>query len=169
LVAANSCVDKPECSTRLVPWGRAVVSTHISETRILMSACTPDCADTCAFLYHVEHGKPVEVSGDPTPLGCSSRRGAADPRTAGNSNVSHGTRRSLRSKHSGITSSPDVARKRSCRTLRPASGLPRSSRSSFLAPVSPRRGVDANVPVRPLSRAVRTGRSRQSWGRSYAP
>ncbi|MGH8503700.1 MAG: molybdopterin-containing oxidoreductase family protein [Gammaproteobacteria bacterium] len=41
------------------------MSTHISETRIVRGACPQDCPDTCAFLYHVEDGKLVEVTGDP--------------------------------------------------------------------------------------------------------
>ncbi len=34
-------------------------------TRIVRGACPQDCPDTCAFLYHVEDGKLVEVTGDP--------------------------------------------------------------------------------------------------------
>jgi anaerobic selenocysteine-containing dehydrogenase len=41
------------------------MSAHISETLIVRGACPQDCPDTCAFLYHVEDGKLVEVSGDP--------------------------------------------------------------------------------------------------------
>lgn len=41
------------------------MSTHLSETRIVRGACPQDCPDTCAFLYHVEDGKLVEVVGDP--------------------------------------------------------------------------------------------------------
>ncbi|MDQ3731333.1 MAG: molybdopterin-dependent oxidoreductase, partial [Pseudomonadota bacterium] len=41
------------------------MSAHISETRIVRGACPQDCPDTCAFLYHVEDGKLVEVTGDP--------------------------------------------------------------------------------------------------------
>ncbi len=41
------------------------MSTHISETRIVRGACPQDCPDTCAFLYHVEDGRLVEVTGDP--------------------------------------------------------------------------------------------------------
>ncbi len=41
------------------------MSAHFSETRTVRGACPQDCPDTCAFLYHVEDGKLVEVSGDP--------------------------------------------------------------------------------------------------------
>jgi len=41
------------------------MSTHVSETRTVRGACPQDCPDTCAFLYHVEDGKLVEVTGDP--------------------------------------------------------------------------------------------------------
>ncbi|MDJ0514188.1 MAG: molybdopterin-dependent oxidoreductase [Methyloceanibacter sp.] len=41
------------------------MSTHVSETKIVRGACPQDCPDTCAFLYHVEDGKLVEVTGDP--------------------------------------------------------------------------------------------------------
>ena len=41
------------------------MSVHISETRVIKGACPQDCPDTCAFLYHVEDGKLVEVTGDP--------------------------------------------------------------------------------------------------------
>ena len=41
------------------------MSAHISETRVVRGACPQDCPDTCAFLYHVEDGKLVEVVGDP--------------------------------------------------------------------------------------------------------
>jgi len=41
------------------------MSAHISETRVVRGACPQDCPDTCAFLYHVEDGKLVEVTGDP--------------------------------------------------------------------------------------------------------
>ena len=41
------------------------MSVHISETRVVKGACPQDCPDTCAFLYHVEDGKLVEVTGDP--------------------------------------------------------------------------------------------------------
>ena len=80
--------------------GEVRLSTHVSETRIPMSACTQDRADTRAFLYDVEDGKSVEVSGDSdhrmtrgwflreaegtlpsiitTLLGCGSQCGAAD-------------------------------------------------------------------------------------------
>ncbi|MCC7252145.1 MAG: molybdopterin-dependent oxidoreductase [Hyphomicrobium sp.] len=33
--------------------------------KIVRGACPQDCPDTCAFLYHVEDGKLVEVTGDP--------------------------------------------------------------------------------------------------------
>ena len=35
-------------------------------TRIVRGACPQDCPDTCAFLYHVENGRLVAVTGDPT-------------------------------------------------------------------------------------------------------
>lgn len=41
------------------------MSTHSSEIRVIRGACPQDCPDTCAFLYHVEDGKLVEVTGDP--------------------------------------------------------------------------------------------------------
>ncbi len=41
------------------------MSTHTSETTIVRGACPQDCPDTCAFLYHVEDGRLVEVTGDP--------------------------------------------------------------------------------------------------------
>ncbi|MBV8745422.1 MAG: molybdopterin-dependent oxidoreductase, partial [Xanthobacteraceae bacterium] len=41
------------------------MSAHICETRVVRGACPQDCPDTCAFLYHVEDGKLVEVTGDP--------------------------------------------------------------------------------------------------------
>jgi anaerobic selenocysteine-containing dehydrogenase len=41
------------------------MSTHLSDIRIVKGACPQDCPDTCAFLYHVEDGKLVEVTGDP--------------------------------------------------------------------------------------------------------
>lgn len=41
------------------------MATHTSEIKIVRGACPQDCPDTCAFLYHVEDGKLVEVTGDP--------------------------------------------------------------------------------------------------------
>jgi anaerobic selenocysteine-containing dehydrogenase len=41
------------------------MSVHVSETSVVRGACPQDCPDTCAFLYHVEDGKLVEVTGDP--------------------------------------------------------------------------------------------------------
>ncbi|MCK8517227.1 molybdopterin-dependent oxidoreductase [Methylonatrum kenyense] len=41
------------------------MSVHVSETKVVRGACPHDCPDTCAFLYHVEDGKLVEVTGDP--------------------------------------------------------------------------------------------------------
>jgi anaerobic selenocysteine-containing dehydrogenase len=41
------------------------MATHTSDTRIVRGACPQDCPDTCAFLYHVEDGRLVEVTGDP--------------------------------------------------------------------------------------------------------
>jgi anaerobic selenocysteine-containing dehydrogenase len=39
--------------------------TVLDEPKIVRGACPQDCPDTCAFLYHVEDGKLVEVTGDP--------------------------------------------------------------------------------------------------------
>ena len=41
------------------------MATHTSEIKVVRGACPQDCPDTCAFLYHVEDGKLVEVTGDP--------------------------------------------------------------------------------------------------------
>ena len=41
------------------------MATHTSETRTVMGACPQDCPDTCAFLYHVEDGRLVEVAPNP--------------------------------------------------------------------------------------------------------
>jgi anaerobic selenocysteine-containing dehydrogenase len=41
------------------------MSAHVSETRVVKGACPQDCPDTCGFIYHVEDGKLVEVTGDP--------------------------------------------------------------------------------------------------------
>lgn len=41
------------------------MSVHVSDTSVVRGACPHDCPDTCAFLYHVEDGKLVEVTGDP--------------------------------------------------------------------------------------------------------
>lgn len=41
------------------------MSVHTSEPKIVRGACPQDCPDTCAFLYRVEDGKLVEVTGDP--------------------------------------------------------------------------------------------------------
>ena len=41
------------------------MSVHAAETRTVRGACPQDCPDTCAFIYHVEDGKLVEVTGDP--------------------------------------------------------------------------------------------------------
>ncbi|WP_207483084.1 molybdopterin-containing oxidoreductase family protein [Arenibaculum pallidiluteum] len=41
------------------------MSAHVSETRIIKGACPQDCPDTCAFLYHVEDGRLVDVTGNP--------------------------------------------------------------------------------------------------------
>ncbi len=38
------------------------MATHTSETNVVMGACPQDCPDTCAFLYHVEDGRLVEVA-----------------------------------------------------------------------------------------------------------
>src|SRR3984885_956190 len=41
------------------------MSVHSVETKTVCGACPQDCPDTCAFLYHVEDGKLVDVTGDP--------------------------------------------------------------------------------------------------------
>jgi anaerobic selenocysteine-containing dehydrogenase len=41
------------------------MSTLSAQSHIVRGACPQDCPDTCAFLYHVEDGKLVEVTGDP--------------------------------------------------------------------------------------------------------
>lgn len=41
------------------------MSVHSSETKTVRGACPQDCPDTCAFIYHVEDGQLVEVTGDP--------------------------------------------------------------------------------------------------------
>lgn len=41
------------------------MTAHTSETKIVRGACPQDCPDTCAFLYRVDDGKLVEVTGDP--------------------------------------------------------------------------------------------------------
>ena len=41
------------------------MSVHSAGTRTVRGACPQDCPDTCAFIYHVEDGKLVEVTGDP--------------------------------------------------------------------------------------------------------
>jgi anaerobic selenocysteine-containing dehydrogenase len=41
------------------------MSVHSAKTKTVRGACPQDCPDTCAFIYHVEHGKLVEVTGDP--------------------------------------------------------------------------------------------------------
>jgi anaerobic selenocysteine-containing dehydrogenase len=41
------------------------MSLHSAETKTVRGACPQDCPDTCAFIYHVEDGKLVEVTGDP--------------------------------------------------------------------------------------------------------
>ena len=41
------------------------MSIHSVETTTVRGACPHDCPDTCAFIYHVEDGKLVEVTGDP--------------------------------------------------------------------------------------------------------
>jgi anaerobic selenocysteine-containing dehydrogenase len=37
----------------------------VSGTQIVRGACPQDWPDTCAFLYHVQIGKLVDVTGDP--------------------------------------------------------------------------------------------------------
>jgi anaerobic selenocysteine-containing dehydrogenase len=41
------------------------MSVISAETKTVRGACPQDCPDTCAFIYHVEDGKLVEVTGDP--------------------------------------------------------------------------------------------------------
>jgi len=41
------------------------MSVHSAQTKTVRGACPQDCPDTCAFIYHVEDGKLVEVTGDP--------------------------------------------------------------------------------------------------------
>jgi anaerobic selenocysteine-containing dehydrogenase len=41
------------------------MSVHSAETKTVRGACPQDCPDTCAFIYHVEDGKLVDVTGDP--------------------------------------------------------------------------------------------------------
>jgi anaerobic selenocysteine-containing dehydrogenase len=41
------------------------MSVHSAETKTVRGACPQDCPDTCAFIYYVEEGKLVEVTGDP--------------------------------------------------------------------------------------------------------
>jgi anaerobic selenocysteine-containing dehydrogenase len=41
------------------------MSVHSADTKTVRGACPQDCPDTCAFIYHVEDGKLVEVTGDP--------------------------------------------------------------------------------------------------------
>src|ERR1700691_3213293 len=41
------------------------MSLHSPETKTVRGACPQDCPDTCAFIYHVEDGRLVEVTGDP--------------------------------------------------------------------------------------------------------
>jgi anaerobic selenocysteine-containing dehydrogenase len=41
------------------------MSVQSARTKTVRGACPQDCPDTCAFIYHVEDGKLVEVTGDP--------------------------------------------------------------------------------------------------------
>ena len=41
------------------------MSIQASNTKTVRGACPQDCPDTCAFLYHVENGTLVDVTGDP--------------------------------------------------------------------------------------------------------
>ena len=43
----------------------ATIARQTGETKIVRGACPQDCPDTCAFLYHVEDGRLVDVTGDP--------------------------------------------------------------------------------------------------------
>jgi anaerobic selenocysteine-containing dehydrogenase len=43
----------------------ATMARPTGETKIVRGACPQDCPDTCAFLYHVQDGRLVEVTGDP--------------------------------------------------------------------------------------------------------
>src|SRR4029453_10962719 len=41
-------------------------SSKQSARRVVRAACPHDCPDTCAMLVIVEHGKAIEIRGDPT-------------------------------------------------------------------------------------------------------
>jgi anaerobic selenocysteine-containing dehydrogenase len=41
------------------------MSLNSAGTKTVRGACPQDCPDTCAFIYHVEDGRLVEVTGDP--------------------------------------------------------------------------------------------------------
>jgi anaerobic selenocysteine-containing dehydrogenase len=41
------------------------MSLHSPEAKTVRGACPQDCPDTCAFIYHVEDSRLVEVTGDP--------------------------------------------------------------------------------------------------------
>ena len=43
----------------------ATIARQTGETKIVRGACPQDCPDTCAFLYHVEDGRLMAVTGDP--------------------------------------------------------------------------------------------------------
>ena len=56
------------------------MSVHVSETRTVRGACPQDCPDTCAFIYHVEDGRLIEVTGDPDhPLNIEGAAHGAAP------------------------------------------------------------------------------------------
>ena len=54
------------------------MATHTSEIEVVRGACPQDCPDTCAFLYHVEDGRLVEVTGDPDHPGALKDAGHPD-------------------------------------------------------------------------------------------
>ncbi len=41
------------------------MAATMNGTRVVRGACSQDCPDTCAFLYHVRDDKLLEVTGDP--------------------------------------------------------------------------------------------------------
>jgi anaerobic selenocysteine-containing dehydrogenase len=54
-----------EIRAQIVADRSVAVSLDSAETKTVRGACPQDCPDTCAFIYHVEDGKLVEVTGDP--------------------------------------------------------------------------------------------------------
>ena len=49
---------------RVLLW-RPPMTSSASNVHIVRGACPQDCPDTCAFLYHVQDDKLIEVTGDP--------------------------------------------------------------------------------------------------------